>query len=155
MGSAPRYLLIMGCSQRKRSDLGLLPAIERYDGVNYRVLRKARREGYWPANLDVLILSAKYGLLRPEVGIEDYDLRMTKRRALELRPFIVPELVKKVKSVSYTELFLNLGKVYLCALEGWEDALKRDTTVIHAKGGIGQKAAQMRQWLLGLARGER
>src|SRR5262245_4306372 len=45
------YLLIMACSQRKRSEPNLLPAIERYDGVHFRVLRKAQREGYWPANL--------------------------------------------------------------------------------------------------------
>lgn len=54
-----RLLLIVSCSQRKRSDLGLLPAIERYDGVYFRLLRKAQREGYWPENLDVLILSAQ------------------------------------------------------------------------------------------------
>ena len=34
-----RLLLIMSCSQRKRPDLGLLPAIERYDGGHFRVLR--------------------------------------------------------------------------------------------------------------------
>ena len=81
MSTEHRYLLIVACSQRKRSDPGLLPAIERYDGVNFRVLRKARREGYWPENLDVLILSAKYGLLKPDTLIEDYDSRMTQERA--------------------------------------------------------------------------
>jgi queuine/archaeosine tRNA-ribosyltransferase len=50
-------------TQRKRPEQGLLPAIERYDGVHFRVLRKAKREGYWPRNLEVLIVSAKYGLL--------------------------------------------------------------------------------------------
>jgi hypothetical protein len=58
-----RYLLILGCSQRKRPDSGLLPAIERYDGVNFRILQKAKREEYLPENLDILILSAKYGLI--------------------------------------------------------------------------------------------
>lgn len=89
MNSEPRYLLIVGCSQRKRSDPGLLPAIERYDGVNFRVLRKAKREGYWPANLDVLILSTKYGLIKPETPIEDYDLRMTRGQALKLQSEII------------------------------------------------------------------
>src|SRR5436305_3237505 len=50
-------VLILSCSQRKRLDFGLLPAIERYDGGHFRVLRKARREGYWPEAMDVLILS--------------------------------------------------------------------------------------------------
>jgi hypothetical protein len=37
----PRYLLILACSQRKRPDPGLLPAIERYDGVNFRIFEKS------------------------------------------------------------------------------------------------------------------
>jgi len=31
-------LLILSCSQRKRPDSGLLPAIERYDGPVFRVV---------------------------------------------------------------------------------------------------------------------
>ena len=77
MCSGFAYLLIVTCSQRKRPDPGLLPAIERYDGVHFRVLRKARQEGHWPANLDVLIVSTKYGLLDLDTAIENYDLRMT------------------------------------------------------------------------------
>lgn len=84
MSSQSRYLLIISCSQRKRSDSGLLPAVEWYDGVNFRVIRKAQREGYWPKNLDLLILSAKHGLLKPDVLLEDYDLRMTRERAFSI-----------------------------------------------------------------------
>ena len=79
--SETRYLLIVACSQRKRSDPYLLPAIERYDGGNFRVLRKAMREGYWPQNMDVLILSAKYGLINASTFIADYDQRMNRERA--------------------------------------------------------------------------
>lgn len=43
--SERRYLLILACSQRKRVDAGLLPAIEHYDGVNFRAIHKAKREG--------------------------------------------------------------------------------------------------------------
>jgi hypothetical protein len=60
--------------------------MERYDGVHFRVLRKAQREGYWPENLDMLILSAKYGLLDLDTVIEHYDLRMTSEQALQLKP---------------------------------------------------------------------
>lgn len=148
--SIPRYLLIVGCSQRKRTDSGLLLAIERYNGVNFQILRKARRGGYWPENLDVLIVSAKYGLLEPEMKIERYDLKMTKKRAVELRPLIVPALVQKAKVASYAEVFVNIGKNYLSAIEGWENALDPGITVIYASGSIGQRAAQMRQWLIRL-----
>jgi len=148
MPTEPRYLLIIACSQRKRSNPGLLPAIERYDGVNFRVLRKARREGYWPKNLDVLILSAKYGLLGSETEIDAYDLRMSWGRAMELRPTLGLALAERVKAVPYTEIFVNLGKIYRLALDRWETALNEDLIVIYASGGCGQKAAQMRRWLL-------
>ncbi len=83
--SQPRYFLILACSQRKHPDSGLMPAIERYDGVNFRVLQKATREGYLSENLDMLILSAKYGLIEANTPIESYDLKMTKQRAQELQ----------------------------------------------------------------------
>jgi hypothetical protein len=78
------------------SDLELLPALERYDGIFFRILRKARREGTWPDNLDVLIISAKYGLLELDTAIEKYDLRMTKMRAKQLKPVVAPLLTKRV-----------------------------------------------------------
>jgi hypothetical protein len=37
-------MLILACSRRKRPDEGLLPAIERYDGPAFRVLRHFLRE---------------------------------------------------------------------------------------------------------------
>src|SRR2546421_6537643 len=80
-----RYLLIIACSQRKRSDVDLLPAIDRYDGGNYRLLRKAQREGNWPNGLNVLILSAKYGLIESSTLIADYNQRMNRARASELQ----------------------------------------------------------------------
>jgi hypothetical protein len=148
MCTAPRYLLIVACSQRKCVTPEVLPALERYDGVYFRVLRKARREGYWPEKLDVLIVSAKHGLLEADTPIAHYDLRMTQEQATYLRPSVVPALAERIASRSYTEIFLNMGKTYYMALDGWDVSLTRDITVLYAKGGIGQKASQMRTWLL-------
>jgi hypothetical protein len=47
-------LLILACSARKRLDKSALPAIERYDGVNFRVLKKLQREQNFPNDLNVL-----------------------------------------------------------------------------------------------------
>jgi hypothetical protein len=48
-------MLILACSRRKRPDEGLLPAIERYDGPAFRVLRrflrKSRRSAPQPSLL--------------------------------------------------------------------------------------------------------
>ena len=148
-------MLIIACSQRKRSDPGLLPAIERYDGVHCRVLRKAQREGYWPANLDVLIISAKSGLLELNTAIEHYDLRMTLKQAMRIRPLVLPMLAERIKSTTYTEIFLNVGKTYHSLLEGWNVGLSCSTRVVCAKDGIGQRARQMRSWLIEKTEGER
>jgi hypothetical protein len=148
MSSGQTYLLIVTCSQRKRSDRELLPALERYDGVFFRILRKALREGHWSDTLDVLIISAKYGLLELDTVIENYDLRMTVTQAKQLQPVVTPLLIKRVTALTYTEIFLNVGKTYYEAIEGWSTALPHDTTVIHASGGIGQRAQQMRHWLI-------
>jgi hypothetical protein len=155
MCSSFPYLLIVACSQRKRSDPGLLPAIERYDGVHFRVLRKAQREGYWPAYLDVLIVSAKYGLLELHTAIAHYDLRMTLKQAIQIRPLVLPMLAERIESMTYAEVFLNVGKTYQVSLEGWNVGLSRDTIVVYANGGIGQRARQMRSWLIEKTGGDR
>ena len=146
-----RYLLILACSRRKRWDPGTLPAIERYDGVNYRVLRKAEREGRWPWRLDVLILSAKHGLLEPGVPIENYDLLMTPERAKQLRPAVLAAMAERLSATGYAEVFLNLGKRYRLAMEGWDAEVGRETRVLYGEGGIGQKAGAMLRWLNGKA----
>src|SRR5256885_14806426 len=108
MSSEYTYLLIVTCSQRKRAYPELLPALERYDGIFFRILRKARREGNWPDNLDVLIISAKYGLLELDTSIEKYDLRMTVVQAQQLKSVVAPLLTKRVTDQTYTEIFLNV-----------------------------------------------
>jgi cytoplasmic iron level regulating protein YaaA (DUF328/UPF0246 family) len=151
MVSEPQYLLIVACSHRKRSDPGLLPAIELYDGVNFRVLRRAQREGYWPKNLDVLILSAKYGLLKPNTLIEDYDLRMTLERAMALQPQVGADLDRYLERTSYSEVFVNLGKIYKVALDSSKRLRPLDRRVHYATGGIGEKMSQMKKWLQGVS----
>ncbi len=61
-------LLILSCSRRKRLDKDLLPAVERYDGPAFRVLRRFLREMPFEAP-DVPILSAEYGLIPHDLPI--------------------------------------------------------------------------------------
>ena len=92
MQTDARYLLIIACSQRKLSDPGLVPAIARYDGGQFRVLRKAHRDGYLSNYLDVLILSAKYGLIKACTPIANYEQRMNRKRASELKAQVSSQL---------------------------------------------------------------
>jgi cytoplasmic iron level regulating protein YaaA (DUF328/UPF0246 family) len=139
-------LLILACSARKRLDRSALPAIERYDGVNFRILKKLQREHAFPHDLDVLILSAKYGLLRPETPIEAYNLKMTEARAAELCARVSCDLDRHLREKKYDSVFVNLGKTYLNAL-----ALSRklkQCKVQYATGGIGSKMKKMKAWIL-------
>ncbi len=148
MPQQPRKLLLIACSSRKRRDQGLLPALERYDGVNYRVIKKLMREGRFPKNVDVLILSAKYGLIDAKTPIPYYDRRMERVRAAELRDQVSQHLERALRQYPYTEIFVNLGKVYLDALGESGQSILGRRGVRYAEGGIGRKMKEMRAWLL-------
>ncbi len=150
-----RALLLLACSQRKRPDADLLPAWERYDGGTYRVMRNLRRRGVWPFTVDVYILSARFGLIPAEQPIPDYDQRMTRTRARELRPQVLQALEKLLATGQYDTLYLDLGQDYLPAVEGWEHlARKYGVAYQQARGRIGQRLRALRQWLLERWRGE-
>lgn len=146
MSSEPRYLLIVACSQRKRSDPGLLPAIELYDGVNFRVLRKAKRESYWPESLDVLILSAKYGLIDAATPIVYYEQKMTSKRAVALNARVLEELRSVVGRRDYTEVYIDLGRDYLPAIRGCAEVFN-GLRVAYAEGRIGKRLKELKDWL--------
>ena len=146
-------LLIISCSQRKVRAPGLIPAIDLYDGPTYRTLRKFWPDGHSPLNLDVVIISAKYGLLRCQQLIENYDQRMTMERAEELRPKVQARLRALIQDKregfpfslgAYDQVFINLGKTYMQTLEGFHWGL---LSTLEASGGIGQKTSQMKAWL--------
>jgi hypothetical protein len=145
-----KYLLILACSSRKRPDAALLPAVERYTGVNFSVMRKAQREGNLPPNLDILILSARYGLLRPDTPIPYYDHRMTSMRARALQEEASSALDMHLTNNPYQALFVNLGRTYLMALVCSQQLSRLHSCTTFAHGGIGQRMAQMKRWLLDL-----
>jgi cytoplasmic iron level regulating protein YaaA (DUF328/UPF0246 family) len=150
MGSQSRHLLIVACSQRKRQDPGGLPAIERYDGVSFRVLRKAQREGYWPENLDVLILSAKYGLIDAFTPIANYEQRMTCERANQLKTQVRRVLEEYVERSTYREVYVDLGQDYTPALQDLEQLLTI-SSVTYAKGRIGERLSHLKKWIVSKA----
>jgi len=84
-----RHLLINSCSDKKNTHPGLLPAIDRYTGAWYGVINKLKREGRFPDNLDILIISAKYGLIDSDKKIENYDRKMDSSRARERRDSVI------------------------------------------------------------------
>jgi len=142
-----RRLLILACSQRKRPDPGHLPAIERYDGPAFRVVRRYLRQ--CPAgasNLDVHILSAAYGLIPSTYAIVHYDQIMTPCRAAELHDQIRSRFLHLLGS-GYRSLCLAMSQIYLLALDGWTVQVSSDAQLMVTEGSQGAKLAQLKRWL--------
>jgi hypothetical protein len=132
---------VLGCSQTKREAPGLLPAIDRYDGSPYRVLRSYLREREWPSNLSVAILSAKYGLVGGFTSIASYDERMTPLKATELAPQC--SLTLSTWATEHNSIHFSLGKDYLPAVApAIERDLKGKAEVFG--GPIGMKLSQIK-----------
>jgi len=135
-----RYLLILSCSKRKKP-ISKAPALELYDGPFYRVLRKNM-----PPNLDVLILSAKYGLIKSDEKISGYDQIMTTERANELADDVFFKLKKELEINHYDSITINLGKTYALALEKCKEMLDK-YNVRWINGQIGERLHQFKNWL--------
>jgi len=139
-----KKLLVIGCSQTKRDAQGLLPAIDRYDGSSYRVLRSFLRGREWPSSLSVAVLSARYGLVGGFTEIVDYDERMTSTRAKEWAPLCAETLSKW--SARHKSVHFSLGKDYLPAvMPAIQKRICPEAEIF--EGPIGMKLNQIKNFL--------
>ncbi|HZU77342.1 MAG TPA: hypothetical protein VFA70_11300 [Dehalococcoidia bacterium] len=140
-----RRLLLLACSQQKRPDAGTLPAVERYDGPAYKVLRRYMRT--YPQRMpDVYILSAEFGLIRGDAPIPPYDRRMTERRARELRDQVISVLRVLDIGQRYELIFLCAGAMYRRTLPQDVVSLPSECLTL-ATGSPGAQLAQLKRWL--------
>lgn len=146
---ANKFLLIMGCSQKKNPSVNPMKAIDRYTGLFFKVLKK-NNPGL--KNLDLIIISAKYGFLLPETPIENYDLKLTNKLALKLRDEINPKFKEFLRDRNYEEVFINLGKYYSKATYYCSGVNAKKWIV--AKGATGEKMSQLKNWLLKIQKKE-
>ena len=75
-------LLVLASSRQKVSEAGKIPAIQRYDGVLWRVLRVAIDRG---AQTNVVFLSPRYGLREADFEIEGYSEELTADVAMRMK----------------------------------------------------------------------
>ncbi len=99
-------LLLLACSQRKRFDSGVLPAIDRYDGPIFRLLRRYFQQNLLPL-VDTKILSAKYGLISADHLLPYYDRRLTKEQSATLSNQVIATLAATFSVKSYTNLLVQ------------------------------------------------
>ena len=141
-------LLLLSCSRQKRSGRADLAALDRYDSPAFRVLRRYLRSGPPDAPM-IRVLSAKYGLISADTVIDDYDVVMTRARAGELRPIVLPILEAEIEATRPSKVFVHLPAVYRLALAGFEKSLPESSTLEDATGPPGRKLAALYRWLQG------
>lgn len=141
-------LLLLGCSERKLPNPGRLPAVERYDGPAYRVLRRYARSKSHEVP-DVLILSAKFGLIQSSEPIPAYDFPMTPQRALKLRAATTKIMKKLVIGKEYQSICVSAGVVYReILLTALLDNFPQDR-IVSPTGSQGVQLAHLKAWLYG------
>lgn len=146
---AVRRLLILKCSARKRGSREPIPALERYDGPLWQVLRaRLRAAPNLAAELDVYALSAAFGLVSADTAIAWYDQTMSPERAAELRPSTL-ECFQHLMQRRYSSVCLGLSQRYLRAMEGWEALVPASLAITITDGPLGMKLGQLRAWLEG------
>jgi hypothetical protein len=140
--------LILSCSRKKKAGVKSLPALERYDGPAFQVLRKFIVECPTEARkLDIYILSAKFGLIPSNQQIPCYDRQMSAKRAMELNPAVTIELKRLLTHRKYRKLMINVGRNYLFAITGHESLLSDDLEATYAAGSSGRRQSILRDWL--------
>lgn len=138
-------LLIISCSSTKVV-ADKAAACELYVGPAHLQLAKLERE-VGSVDCDVLVLSAKHGLIGWRAWVDNYDDQMTRDRADEMAE--TSELILRNLQCEneYDEVFVMASKAYLPAL-GQIGNWKGQAKVILAGGrGIGDMRGQMATWL--------
>lgn len=136
-------LLVQSCSATKEPVDNPVPALDLYDGYFFRIINKALRSDQFRAGLDMIIISAKHGVVEPDEEIGYYDRQMDNERAKELNDEVVNTIASNVTEQGYDKVWINLGKDYLPAIDGVEDDV--DVPVDYIEGcGIGMKGKQLK-----------
>lgn len=141
-------VLILPCSKRKKNTPVKLPAIERYDGPFYKILRKYLKTNA-EHDLTTYILSSKYGLILAQVPILNYNQKMDASKALLFQPFVSNELNKIAASQQNLKILVCTSGVYLEALGGLEylKQIFNSHELTVARGSIGKQGSILHRWL--------
>jgi hypothetical protein len=142
-GSADALVLISCSAAKRRTPAAPVRAIDRYDGIFFRVIRKAMADGRMSPRTHVAIISAKFGLIATETTIPFYDQKMDKSRAAVLRQSVRKELQQLLREHKFAKVFINLGRHYAVLI----DDLPELRAATWAGGPIGKRAAAMKSWL--------
>ncbi len=144
----PASFLLLSCSQRKRAAPGLLPAIERYNGPQFQVVRKfTRTHPDARSALDIAILSARFGVISPSECIPHYDQRVTPEQAARIRPSVIPAIRRYFEHTRYQRCCISLSQDYLEIIAGIEGIIPPTCEITYIRGSQGERLSQLFDWL--------
>jgi len=145
--------MILAESQRRKVEPRTpIPAINRFSGVYFRVLKKYLREGRLP-DTDIFIVSYEFGILRDKSKVPYREpvenLRFDRNIVEAKRRENLRTLERIITENRYDEIYVNLGSEYLKLIEGVEGLTSAKIT--YSEGaGLGPKARHMKNWILDL-----
>ncbi len=143
-------LLLVGCSACKDVRPEPLPARERYTGVFFRVIAKAQRAHYWPADLELVIVSARYGLLLAESPVPWYEQKLSRVRAREICWAVSVSLDSLLLQKSCSSVCVAMGQLYRQTVTHSAELQRMDQqgAVYWVDGeGTGVMQGRLRDWL--------
>jgi len=139
-------VVVLSCSRRKNPTPSLLPAVERYDGPLFRVLRR-HYDGDKTNAPHLLVISGEYGLVRANTPLPLYDRLLTPQRAAELRSLLPSIFRAETEGFSMSEVFVSVSGLYFDAMSDCLKQVPKAVRVVFAEGSIGGRASQLSHWL--------
>lgn len=139
-------LVILSCSRRKKRTSRPIPAIDRYDGPLFQVLRKHIRERpeVPPATY---ILSGRFGLIDANFPTPRYSHQLTAADIPILQDSVDSQLKEAVEKVQPASVFVSVGSQYWPLLDEPISREFASEKLIIASGSIGGRASQFAHWL--------
>ena len=143
-------LLILGPSWKRNKSVALLPAIERYDGIFYRITRK----NACLKNTTILILtedlklidsSEKISYVSPKNWAEYKKINFSKSYIDNIRKKNRYKIESILKINKITEVFVAIGAVFRIALPYFNNY---DLKIILPQRGLGETSKSLKLWLL-------
>ena len=143
-------VLFLPCSGAKAS--GTLPAIEKYTGSSvWGLLKKCpERFATLQIKVQIVIVSAQYGVLYPHEPVDDYDVTMTHQQAAKITNIHQREKLSRIlKDAGSGTIYLALPMAYRNFVEDLVPSLNQNDNVRRfAPGsGIGRQRQQINHWM--------
>jgi cytoplasmic iron level regulating protein YaaA (DUF328/UPF0246 family) len=145
-----RAIIVAASQRRVEEPKDPIPAIDRFKGVYFRILKKYLRSGKL-SNTDILIVSQDFGVVRSKDKVPyrkpTNKLDFHKEFVEKARKANLKTLGRIFREKNYNEVYVNVGKEFYKLIEGFESLAS--AKIIHASGpGLGPKAKHMKNWIL-------